>query len=176
MHEEVNKSLSQYDKQRFSELIDVYLNPKVKYHVKNDGTVVVNKHGPFVDWFLRSSESEDFLSSCHILIELIREKKKDIPYVESLLGQAIGILVSTNERDKVVTNLYMAHLVEAQPNFRTPPDRSRELTQKIEDLERRPKTRVSNIFIGGTKKMNTNRLADLLNSSPHVLLVEEDEY
>jgi len=166
--------LDDFDKNRLAELILIWLEPIGKFSIKNDGTIVVNKHGPIKDWFLRTSESEDFLSLCHKLILKIMEEKGDIPYVSQLCGEAIGILVSYNDRKKVIANLYIASLTEQQPNFKQNPDRSRELGKKIEVFEERARTRrVTNVFVGNPRQ-NNDRLADLLNNSPHVVVVEEE--
>jgi len=164
----------EFDKNRFAELIQIYLENSSAFKIKNDGTVVFNKYGPFIDWFVRSGNQIDFLSCSHIIIAklLAHKTKGEIPYVQWLCGEAIGALVSTNDRKQVVTSLYMAHLTESQPNFQNTKSRNREVVENIRVIEQRAMPKNMQIFMGGGN-LNTDLLASFLNNRNTVVGVVE---
>ena len=106
-------SLGKFDKNRLGELIIIYLSPKNNFEIKDDGSVVIGKNGPVADWFFRENKQQDFLSTCHALVTEISGKKANNELAKFLCLNALGALMMTGDREKVIKLLYQAHLSEA---------------------------------------------------------------
>jgi len=105
-------SLDEADKARLSELVSKYVITQGIFHVKSDGEVTNNKNGPLIRLFsLKESLTIDFLSVTQTVITKIMEEKGGNPFVASLCGEALGVLVELNDRQEVIKKLYIAHLL-----------------------------------------------------------------
>jgi hypothetical protein len=174
--EELIIVLDDYDKNHFAELIDIYLEPKSRFRIKNDGTVIFEKHGPFIDWFVRSENQVDFLNCFQAIVKVMLDDKVkgSIPYIQSLCGEAMGELMATNNRKQAVTSLLLAHLNDSQPNFNPGRSRNRELMDDIQIVEqsRRRKGPVKVYFGGGGDMAN---LADFINERKALVIFGNGE-
>ena len=111
----MNKSLGIFDSNRLSELVSIYLNPPGEFTLYKNGEVSVNKAA----WWrrklnIRDDSTMDFLSVAQEIADKMMNAKQNLPLVQALCGEAIGILIDTNDRQEVIKKLYLAHLVDEQ--------------------------------------------------------------
>lgn len=114
------KQLGLFDINRLSEMVSIYLNPPGEFTIFRNGEVSLNKASLFRRTFnVRDDETLDFLEVAQNLSDKIIAVKKDNPLVQVLCGEAVGVLIDTNERNEVIKKLYTAHLVDESLSDKT---------------------------------------------------------
>ena len=109
--EKLNKSL----KALLVDLLVCYGADKGKHiEIADDGTAILSRKSFFPDIF---PERLDFLTIVQSILDKIVSEKKDMTFPSALSAKAIGVLMTTNDRAKVIKLMYTAYLIEEDPTF-----------------------------------------------------------
>lgn len=164
--------LGVYDTNRLSELVSTYMNSNSSdFYIFKNGEVYIGVIGTFRRFIgIKPEGTMDFLEVVKKLGEAIVKSKNGSKSVEDKCGKALGILISTNDRKKVIELLYSAHLSEEEfqqkPNNQNQNRRPKEISVEVRD-------RVVTKYGGQPNRREEKNLADLLNSADEVYVIEE---
>jgi hypothetical protein len=179
----MKKQLGVFDANRLTELVSIHLNPPGEFMIYANGEVSINK-APWLKRLLniRDDNTMDFLSVAQVIADKLMDSKRTMPLVQALCGEAIGILIETNDRQEVIKKLYTAHLVDADLSNKTllrnnnnqqnRPPRA-EIT-KVEIIERK-QPRAQNIQIYDNRNLTSmmaQNIAEAMNNAD-VIMIEE---
>lgn len=155
--------LNSTDKSRLTELAKEFLAKNQNVIVLNDGTIVISKNGGIIGRIM--GVRKDFLGSVQEILNGIQKDKEGLSYPASLCAKAITTLVLTNERDKVIKLLYLASLIDEDPESQDIDEDEDTIIIKRPERELRVKKFSTGRSFGDT-------VADLLNQHPFVIFEE----
>ena len=155
--------LNSTDKSRLAELAKEFLAKNQNVMVLNDGTIVISKNGGIIGRIM--GVRKDFLGSVQEILNGIQKNKEGLSYPASLCAKAITTLVLTNERDKVIKLLYLASLIDEDPESQDIDEDEDTIIIKRPERELRVKKFSTGRSFGDT-------VADLLNQHPFVIFEE----
>ena len=158
--------LNSTDKSRLAELAKEFLARNKNVIVLNDGTIVISKNGGIIGRIM--GVRKDFLGSVQEILNGIQKNKEGLSYPASLCAKAITTLVLTNERDKVIKLLYLASLIDEDPESQDIDEDEDTIVIKRPERELRVKKFSTGRSFGDT-------VADLLNQHPFVIFEEKIE-
>lgn len=151
--------LDKKSKARLKELVEKYSKITERIIVTKDGTIIIKKN--MFSIFI--GERKDFLNVIQDTLNGIGEEKKDLTYPLSLCSKAISTLVLTNDREKVIKLLYVAHLIDEDPS-------AEEIDKSEEYVEiQLPKERSARILKYSAGQGFSDALAKLVNSGAHII-------
>ena len=156
--------LNSTDKSRLAELAKEFLARNKNVIVLNDGTIVISKNGGIIGRIV--GVRKDFLGSVQEILNGIQKNKEGLSYPASLCAKAITTLVLTNERDKVIKLLYLASLIDEDPESQDIDEDEDTIVIKRPERELRVKKFSTGRSFGDT-------VADLLNQHPFVIFEEK---
>lgn len=154
------------DESRLAELVNIYLGINGKFRVTGDGGIVIKKEGIF-GWIL--GEREDFLSLVISIINKLIEKKGGINYVEVLCSDALGAIVTNNDRIEAVKKLYTAHLIDADPKFHK---EQKKIAPREFDVEIKVEPQNANervVRVGRSLELSET-IAEMLNKNKYIIV------
>jgi hypothetical protein len=167
------RKLNKIDKSRLSELIDAYLNPTQEYKIEDNGGVTSKVEGKKIIWLIGMGHTRDFHEITLNLIQKVMEKKASIVTVQSFCSDAMSHLMTTNDRSRVIKSIYMAHLIEPDPDEGPPPERGQKW-RKQPSVEVEIREEPSNSYphpIRILQGMSTSeQIAQLLNNSDCIVM------
>ena len=155
--------LNSTDKSRLAELAKEFLAKNQNVMVLNDGTIVISKNGGIIGRIM--GVRKDFLGSVQEILNGIQKSKDGLSYPASLCTKAITTLVLTNERDKVIKLLYLASLIDEDPESQDIDEDEDTIIIKRPERELRVKKFSTGRSFGDT-------VADLLNQHPFIIFEE----
>ena len=155
--------LNSTDKSRLAELAKEFLAKNQNVIVLNDGTIVISKNGGIIGRIM--GVRKDFLGSVQEILNGIQKNKEGLSYPASLCAKAITTLVLTNEREKVIKLLYLASLIDEDPESQDINEDEDTIIIKRPERELRVKKFSTGRSFGDT-------VADLLNQHPFVIFEE----
>ena len=155
--------LNSTDKSRLAELAKEFLAKNQNVMVLNDGTIVISKNGGIIGRIM--GVRKDFLGSVQEILNGIQKNKEGLSYPASLCAKAITTLVLTNEREKVIKLLYLASLIDEDPESQDINEDEDTIIIKRPERELRVKKFSTGRSFGDT-------VADLLNQHPFVIFEE----
>lgn len=155
--------LNSTDKSRLAELAKEFLAKNQNVMVLNDGTIVISKNGGIIGRIM--GVRKDFLGSVQEILNGIQKNKEGLSYPASLCAKAITTLVLTNERDKVIKLLYLASLIDEDPESQDIDEDEDTIIIKRPERELRVKKFSTGRSFGDT-------VADLLNQHPFIIFEE----
>ena len=156
--------LNSTDKSRLAELAKEFLAKNQNVIVLNDGTIVISKNGGIIGRII--GVRKDFLGSVQEILNGIQKSKDGLSYPASLCAKAITTLVLTNEREKVIKLLYLASLIDEDPESQDIDEGEDTIVIKRPERELRVKKFSTGRSFGDT-------VADLLNEHPFVIFEEK---
>ena len=156
--------LNSTDKSRLAELAKEFLAKNQNVIVLNDGTIVISKNGGIIGRIM--GVRKDFLGSVQEILNGIQKDKEGLSYPASLCAKAITTLVLTNERDKVIKLLYLASLIDEDPESQDIDEDEDTIIIKRPERELRVKKFSTGRSFGDT-------VADLLNQHPFIIFEEK---
>lgn len=156
--------LNSTDKSRLTELAKEFLAKNQNVIVLNDGTIVISKNGGIIGRIM--GVRKDFLGSVQEILNGIQKDKEGLSYPASLCAKAITTLVLTNERDKVIKLLYLASLIDEDPESQDIDEDEDTIIIKRPERELRVKKFSTGRSFGDT-------VADLLNQHPFIIFEEK---
>ena len=156
--------LNSTDKSRLTELAKEFLAKNQNVIVLNDGTIVISKNGGIIGRIM--GVRKDFLGSVQEILNGIQKDKEGLSYPASLCAKAITTLVLTNERDKVIKLLYLASLIDEDPESQDIDEDEDTIIIKRPERELRVKKFSAGRSFGDT-------VADLLNQHPFIIFEEK---
>ena len=156
--------LNSTDKSRLAELAKEFLAKNQNVIVLNDGTIVISKNGGIIGRIM--GVRKDFLGSVQEILNGIQKDKEGLSYPASLCAKAITTLVLTNERDKVIKLLYLASLIDEDPESQDIDEDEDTIIIKRPERELRVKKFSAGRSFGDT-------VADLLNQHPFIIFEEK---
>lgn len=156
--------LNSTDKSRLAELAKEFLAKNQNVMVLNDGTIVISKNGGIIGRIM--GVRKDFLGSVQEILNGIQKNKEGLSYPASLCAKAITTLVLTNEREKVVKLLYLASLIDEDPESQDIDEDEDTIIIKRPERELRVKKFSAGRSFGET-------VADLLNEHPFIIFEEK---
>lgn len=129
--------LNKIDKTRLSELVDTYLKIESEYKIEDNGGVTAKIKGKRFRWIFGIGESRDFHELTLNIIKVIMEQKATIPDAQIFCSDAMGAMMTSNDRKSVIKSLYMAHLVEPQDEYSDDEShqKSKKQRRKLETIE-----------------------------------------
>lgn len=176
----MNKSLGIFDANRLSELISIYLNPPGEFTLYKNGEVAINKAA----WWrrklnIRDDSTMDFLSTVQEIADVMMTVKNNIPLVQVLCSEAIGILIDTNDRQEVIKKLYSAHLVDDSFSQKFPIKQNNQQQQNnrrqsidVQVIEQKINRPMSVKVFNNNTMRSSEFIADQLNATDVVILHE----
>ena len=156
--------LNSTDKSRLTELAKEFLAKNQNVIVLNDGTIVISKNGGIIGRIM--GVRKDFLGSVQEILNGIQKNKEGLSYPASLCAKAITTLVLTNEREKVIKLLYLASLIDEDPESQDIDEDEDTIVIKRPERELRVKKFSTGRSFGDT-------VADLLNQHPFIIFEEK---
>ena len=156
--------LNSTDKSRLAELAKEFLAKNQNVIVLNDGTIVISKNGGIIGRIV--GVRKDFLGSVQEILNGIQKNKEGLSYPASLCAKAITTLVLTNEREKVIKLLYLASLIDEDPESQDINEDEDTIVIKRPERELRVKKFSTGRSFGDT-------VADLLNQHPFIIFEEK---
>lgn len=156
--------LNSTDKSRLAELAKEFLAKNQNVIVLNDGTIVISKNGGIIGRIM--GVRKDFLGSVQEILNGIQKNKEGLSYPASLCAKAITTLVLTNEREKVIKLLYLASLIDEDPESQDIDEDEDTIIIKRPERELRVKKFSTGRSFGDT-------VADLLNEHPFIIFEEK---
>ena len=156
--------LNSTDKSRLAELAKEFLAKNQNVIVLNDGTIVISKNGGIIGRIM--GVRKDFLGSVQEILNGIQKDKEGLSYPASLCAKAITTLVLTNEREKVIKLLYLASLIDEDPESQDIDEDEDTIIIKRPERELRVKKFSTGRSFGDT-------VADLLNQHPFIIFEEK---
>ena len=156
--------LNSTDKSRLAELAKEFLAKNQNVIVLNDGTIVISKNGGIIGRIM--GVRKDFLGSVQEILNGIQKNKEGLSYPASLCAKAITTLVLTNEREKVIKLLYLASLIDEDPESQDIDEDEDTIVIKRPERELRVKKFSTGRSFGDT-------VADLLNQHPFIIFEEK---
>ena len=156
--------LNSTDKSRLAELAKEFLAKNQNVIVLNDGTIVISKNGGIIGRIM--GVRKDFLGSVQEILNGIQKNKEGLSYPASLCAKAITTLVLTNEREKVIKLLYLASLIDEDPESQDIDEDEDTIIIKRPERELRVKKFSTGRSFGDT-------VADLLNQHPFIIFEEK---
>ena len=156
--------LNSTDKSRLAELAKEFLAKNQNVIVLNDGTIVISKNGGIIGRIM--GVRKDFLGSVQEILNGIQKDKEGLSYPASLCAKAITTLVLTNEREKVIKLLYLASLIDEDPESQDIDEDEDTIVIKRPERELRVKKFSTGRSFGDT-------VADLLNQHPFIIFEEK---
>ena len=156
--------LNSTDKSRLAELAKEFLAKNQNVMVLNDGTIVISKNGGITGRIM--GVRKDFLGSVQEILNGIQKNKEGLSYPASLCAKAITTLVLTNEREKVIKLLYLASLIDEDPESQDIDEDEDTIVIKRPERELRVKKFSTGRSFGDT-------VADLLNQHPFIIFEEK---
>ena len=156
--------LNSTDKSRLAELAKEFLAKNQNVMVLNDGTIVISKNGGIIGRIM--GVRKDFLGSVQEILNGIQKDKEGLSYPASLCAKAITTLVLTNEREKVIKLLYLASLIDEDPESQDIDEDEDTIIIKRPERELRVKKFSAGRSFGDT-------VADLLNQHPFIIFEEK---
>ena len=156
--------LNSTDKSRLAELAKEFLAKNQNVIVLNDGTIVISKNGGIIGRIV--GVRKDFLGSVQEILNGIQKNKEGLSYPASLCAKAITTLVLTNEREKVIKLLYLASLIDEDPESQDIDEDEDTIVIKRPERELRVKKFSTGRSFGDT-------VADLLNQHPFIIFEEK---
>lgn len=156
--------LNSTDKSRLAELAKEFLAKNQNVMVLNDGTIVISKNGGIIGRI--TGVRKDFLGSVQEILNGIQKNKEGLSYPASLCAKAITTLVLTNERDKVIKLLYLASLIDEDPESQDIDEDEDTIIIKRPERELHVKKFSAGRSFGDT-------VADLLNQHPFIIFEEK---
>lgn len=147
-----------------AELAKEFLAKNQNVIVLNDGTIVISKNGGIIGRIM--GVRKDFLGSVQEILNGIQKNKEGLSYPASLCAKAITTLVLTNEREKVIKLLYLASLIDEDPESQDIDEDEDTIIIKRPERELRVKKFSMGRSFGDT-------VADLLNEHPFIIFEEK---
>jgi hypothetical protein len=167
--------LGVFDTNRLTELVSTYMKVEKEFTIFKNGELSLTKASFFQRILnLRGPDTRDFLDVVKTISEGIIGQKQNNAAVQRLCGEAMGILIDTNDRSKVIKLLYEAHLYEAQKEQRNGGNnnnkRPKEVSIEVRDTIQ---PRRVDTYAQVQKQITTRDVVNLVNSADQVYIVEE---
>lgn len=105
------------NKQYLAVLVEAYMDPPGDFKITNKGEVVFRDR-TLLERLLNKDTGykKDFAESVRdISTKIVDLKGNDIPYVQQLCGEALGLILTSNDRNGIIDKLFVAHLIQEQP-------------------------------------------------------------
>lgn len=168
--------LGVYDTNRLMELVSIYLKPSESgITIYKNGEVCLRDIG-FLKKALnmRAEGTIDFLDVVKRISESLINEKGNSNQVQSICGEALGTLIDSNDRKKVIELLYSAHLIDANKKQQRQGQNNNGKRPQSISVEVIDQVRPKNLTTFRQEGLNSRNghLADLLNSADEVIIVE----
>jgi hypothetical protein len=159
--------LSMLSLSRLAELVNAYIeNLSKEFSLNKKGELDDDVGKNFFERLFGSEKNRmDFMELTKAIITKLLVAKGNIPYVVQLCDDAIKILLQLNERDKVIDKLFLAHLVDEQPqNQRNEKQQNQDVNVKISQKDSAPQSHIIAMMQPRQDQRQLNRdVATLLN-------------